>query len=138
MFSCTALFAILLFPYLIDLQAPKEKVKPDLRRPRSGEDTKAPAADDDMMHSQWGGDVFQLVEDDGESDDDVDDDDGDEDDGDAFAPKASKKEPKEKNRLVMSQEEEMRRSKQFIKKIRKSSENVRYTAKEQVSPKGSR
>jgi hypothetical protein len=99
---------------------------------------------EDIMGTNWGADVFQMVDDDGSNDDEDEDVDEEKVNGpeNLSIPTKVKREAaaglqqeaksdleKNESRHEMSHEEEMRRSRQFMKKIaRKSAENVRaYT-----------
>eukprot|EP01039_Chlorochromonas_danica_P003691 gene3691-4038_t len=140
------------------------KIRPNLRKPadlgeqqskavREDSPSSTPSASvekametqqsSDIMGTNWGADVFQLIEESDEDDDD-DEDEDDENDSerrDVVKGTASKAHPaahlnntgqsqrSEKTiRSEMSQEEEALRSLRFMKKVRKSAENVKqYT-----------
>lgn len=110
---------------------------------------------ENLMDTRWGEDVFEIVEEDLDDDDD-DDDDIDEDDTTKseislkIKKKSSKNVLKQKelnsvssvsstssfSRLEMTQEEQLRRSKQFLLKARRSTENMDTIKELEVSSSG--
>ncbi len=136
-----------------DLRRNKEEIMKDEKSKNESEQTKEPPTkiqtesneekidiQENLLQTNWGNDVFQIVEDLNDEDEDIDDDDDDDDDDGSekkdkvHLPKNSEDSgsisPKLAKHNEMTAEEETRRSRQFLKKNanKKSQHDVKATA----------